>query len=180
MPIYEFYSPDSNTTYSFLAKSMAFGEKTPRCPDDPSFVMQRKVSGFAFIGRAKDSVEDDAMGELDDAKMEKVMAELERDMAGLDQENPDPRQMAQLMRKMSAMTGEELPGEMEEMIARLEAGEDPEALEEELGDSFDEMDDLGGEGGGELTPGEKMRLLRKRLRSPRKDPALYDMAEYCD
>jgi hypothetical protein len=32
MPIYEFYSPDNNRLYQFLARSLAYRDKTPRCP----------------------------------------------------------------------------------------------------------------------------------------------------
>ena len=177
MPIYEFFCPNNNTIYSFLAKSLSYQSKTPRCPADPSFAMQRRVSGFAVIGQAKEESEDGPLGDIDDAKMERVMAELERDMAGMDEDNPDPKQMAHLMRKMSDLTGEKLPGEMEEMMRRLEAGEDPEALEEEYGDALDAVgDDFGG---GE-SASAKIRKLRRRLMGSRRDPELYDMADYCD
>ena len=182
MPIYEFYCPENNTVYSFLAKTLAYRDKTPRCPADPSFTMQKRISGFAFIGKAKEASEDGPMDDIDDAKMERVMAELERDMAGFDENNPDPKQMAHLMRKMANLTGEKLPGEMEEMVRRLEAGEDPEALEEEYGDALD--DDFGTESGSESegseTAAAKLRRLRQRLRGPKKDPELYDFSEYCD
>ncbi len=176
MPIYEFYCPENNTTYSFLAKSLSYGDKTPRCPDNAAYGMQKKVSGFAFIGKAKEPSEDGPLDDIDDAKMERVMAELEKDMAGMDEENPDPKQMAHLMRKMTALTGEKMPGEMEEMIGRLEAGEDPEALEEEFGDALDGMDDLGSED----SAAGKIRKLRRRLLGSKRDPNLYDMSEYCD
>ncbi|MDQ8186150.1 hypothetical protein [Pelagicoccus sp. SDUM812002] len=175
MPIYEFYCPENNTTYSFLAKSLSYGDKTPRCPDNPDFQMQKKVSSFAFVGIAKDPADADALDDIDDAKMEKVMAELERDMAGMDEENPDPRQMAHLMRKMTALTGDKMPEEMSEMIGRLEAGEDPESLEEEFGDALDGMDDLGSED----TAAGKLRKLHRRLLGSKRDPNLYDMSEYC-
>ena len=104
------------------------------------------------------------------------MAELERDMAGLSEGNPDPKQMAHLMRKMSSLTGEKLPGEMEEIVRRLESGEDPEKLEAEFGDS---MDDLGEGVDGEQN-GERIKRLHRRLMGPKKDPQLYDMSDYCD
>ncbi len=176
MPIYEFYCKENNTIYSFLAKSLAYQNSLPRCPANPDFSMEKKVSGFAFIGKAKDPANEDGMGDIDDAKMESVMAELERDMAGFNEDNPDPRQMAHLMRKMSSLTGEKLPGEMEEMVRRLESGEDPEKLEEEFGDS---MDDLGDDWMGEGAAGG-LKNMRRRLMGPKKDPELYDMAEYCD
>ena len=137
--------------------------------------MEKRISEFAFIGKAKDPSEggDD---DVDDAKMERVMAELERDMAGLSEDNPDPKQMAHLMRKMSSSTGAKLPGEMEEMVRRLESGEDPEKLEAEFGDS---MDDLGEGVDGEQN-GERIKRLHRRLMGPKKDPQLYDMSDYCD
>lgn len=137
--------------------------------------MEKKVSGFAFIGKAKDPTDANGMDDIDDAKMESVMAELGRDMAGFSEDNPDPKQMAHLMRKMSSLTGEKLPGEMEEMVCRLETGEDPEELEEEFGDSMDDMgEDWTWENGG----GGIQNLLR-RFRGPKKDPELYDMSQYC-
>ncbi len=178
MPIYEFYCPDNNKIYSFLAKSLSYQDKTPKCPENSAYKMERRVSGFAFIGKAKDPSEEDPLDDVDDAKMERVMAELERDMAGFDEDNPDPKQMAHLMRKMSDLTGQKLPGEMEEMMSRLESGEDPEALEEEFGDAIDEMgDDLGLEG---ADAASKLKRLRNKMLGPQRDPNLYDMAEYCD
>ena len=175
MPIYEFYCKENNTIYSFLAKSLALKDAVPKCPDNANYSMEKQVSGFAFVGKAKDPSEDDPMEGMDDAKMERMMAELEKDMAGFDEDNPDPKLMAQLMRKMASLTGEKLAGEMEEMVARLEAGEDPEQLEEEFGDALDDLgDDLDGEEGGRL------KKLRKHLLGPKRDPELYDMAEYCD
>lgn len=175
MPIYEFYCQENNTLYSFLAKSLSYQNVLPRCPASANYSMEKRISGFAFIGKAKDPSEggDD---DVDDAKMEGVMAELERDMAGFDEDNPDPKQMAHLMRKMSSLTGEKLPGEMEEMVRRLESGEDPEKLEAEFGDS---MDDLGEGVDGEEC-GERIKRLHRRLIGPKKDPQLYDMSDYCD
>ncbi len=176
MPIYEFYCKDNNTIYSFLAKSLSYQSAMPRCPENADYSMEKRISGFAFIGKAKEPSEGGDMDDIDDAKMEGVVAELERDMSGFDEDNPDPKQMAHLMRKMSSLTGQKLPGEMEEMVRRLEFGEDPEKLEEEFGDS---MDDLGEDFGSD-DPGGTIRKLRRRLMGPRKDPELYDMSEYCD
>ena len=175
MPIYEFYCQKNNTLYSFLANSLSYQNVTPRCPENADYSMGKRISEFAFIGKAKDPSEggDD---DVDDAKMERVMAELERDMAGLSEGNPDPKQMAHLMRKMSSLTGEKLPGEMEEIVRRLESGEDPEKLEAEFGDS---MDDLGEGVDGEQN-GERIKRLHRRLMGPKKDPQLYDMSDYCD
>jgi hypothetical protein len=189
MPIYEFYSPDTHKVYSFFARSLAQGRLTPRCPDDASARMERCVSQFAVTGRAKEKEEASGGDDLDDPRMEAAMAQLEREMAGMDEENPDPRQLGHLMRRMSELTGERLPGEMEEMVRRLELGEDPDKLEEEYGDVFDEDGGMGAEGfggeGGDDADGEpktegRVRRWWRQHRAPQRDPKLYEMAEFVD
>ena len=80
MPIYEFYSPETHKIYSFFARSLAYASKTPRCPDKPGAPMERMVSKFAVTGRAKEK-SDMPAGDDMDPRMERVMAEMERDMA---------------------------------------------------------------------------------------------------
>ncbi len=171
MAIYEFFSADTNKIYTFFARSLAQGSHTPRCPDKPGARMERLISKFAVTGRAKE--QSDAPGDAADPRMEKMMAEMEREMSGMDENNPDPRAMGRLMRKMSEATGQGVPAEMEQMIRRLEAGEDPEKLEEEFGDVFENMDvpdDMPGEA---MAAGVKSRKAR-----PTRDPKLYEMADF--
>ena len=75
------------------------------------------------------------------------MSELERDMEHLDENNP--RHMAHVMRKMKdIMPHGAVPKELDVAIKRLEAGEDPEKIEEEMGDLLgDFMGAPEGEGG---------------------------------
>jgi hypothetical protein len=54
-----------------------------------------------------------------------------------DLDENDPRSIGRWMRRMSAETGEELGSEFEEVVGRLEAGENPESIEQS-------MPDLGG------------------------------------
>jgi putative FmdB family regulatory protein len=66
------------------------------------------------------------------------------DFANID--NPDelaedPKAMARVMRQMSAETGEELGPEFDEVVNRLEKGQNPEDIERELPDIG-----LGGDG----------------------------------
>lgn len=189
MPIYEFYSPETNKVYSFFARSLAQGQRIPRCPDDPKARMERCVSSFAVTGRAKENEDSPDGADFDDPRMEAAMAQLEREMSGLDEENPDPRQLGHLMRRMSELTGEKLPGQMEEMVRRLELGEDPDRLEEEYGDAFDDdgaMDDADGMGmghagdaGADASEGRVRRWWR-RQRGRQRDPKLYEMGDYLD
>lgn len=168
MPIYEFYSPATNKVYSFFARSLAQGKKIPRCPDKPGAKMERLVSHFAVTGRAVEKSEFTSA----DPRLERVMSEMQREMAGLDEGNPDPKALGRMMRKMTEATGQGVPKEMEQMIRRLEAGEDPDKLEEEFGDAFEGMD----------FPGEDQAAdasgPRPHARRPVRDPVLYEMADF--
>ncbi len=178
MPFYEFYSPERNTIYTFFARGIIEPGVVPKCPDGEQFTLQKRVSGFAVIGKAREPGEMGA-GDPDDPRMEAAMAELEREMSVIDEDNPDPRQMGHLMRRMSEITGEAMPDVMEEMVGRLEAGEDPEKLEEEYGD-MPELDDLGTGSSGEddsRQSGRAKALLRK-LRGPVRDSKLYELSDY--
>jgi hypothetical protein len=85
------------------------------------------------------------MPDLDDPRMMRAMNEMERDMAGMDENNP--KHMAHLMRKMKDMLPPgSMPKEIDTAIKRLEAGEDPEKIEADMGDILGDM--MGGEGGG--------------------------------
>ena len=53
-------------------------------------------------------------------------------LAGLDEN--DPKSMARWMRKMSSEMGEDLGPEFDEVVNRLEAGEDPESIEQSMPD----------------------------------------------
>lgn len=175
MPIYEFYSPDTHRIYSFFARSLAQGRLTPRCPDNPKARMERVVSRFAVTGRAKDeSVASDPALDGPDPRMERVMAEMEREVSTMNEDHPDPRQLGRLMRKMAEATGQKVPETMEQMIQRLEKGEDPEKLEAEFGDAMGNLE--------ELTAAETEASGRKGptgiRRQPTRDPKLYEMRDY--
>ena len=168
MPIYEFFSPDTNKVYSFFARSLAQGKKIPRCPDRPGAKMERMVSRFAVTGKAVEKKDSDAA----DPRMERVMAEMQSEMAGIDEGNPDPKAIGRMMRKMTEATGQPMPKAMDQMIRRMEAGEDPEKLEEEFGDAFEGMDMPGEENAGDPV------AQRHTFRKPSRDPALYEMADF--
>ena len=132
--------------------------------------MERMVSRFAVTGRAVEK--NDSPADAADPRMERVMAEMQSEMAGIDESNPDPKALGRMMRKMTEATGQPMPKEMEQMIRRMEAGEDPEKLEEEFGDAFEGMD-LPGE---ESPEGEG--APRHAARPPVRDPALYEMSDF--
>ena len=171
MPIYEFYCPDNNKLYSFLARSLAYREKVPSCPDGEGLEMEKRVSRFAVIGKAKEETADDPFAGIDESKMESFMADMEREMGGMDEENPDPRQLGHFMRKMTDMMGDKTPPELREMVRRLESGEDPEKLEAEFGG----MDE--GESGDALFT-QMIKRAKASRKEPLRDPKLYEMRDF--
>lgn len=178
MPIYEFFCPSNQRIYSFFARSLRYADKVPRCPDNPRWKMEKMISAFAITGRAKEAAPATA-GE-DDAKMDAALAQMEHEFGGIaDSDNPDPRALAKMMRRMGEIAGQKLPEEMTEVIGRLERGEDPDKLEEQYGDVFDKMGDLPGNID---TGGEGAAIRAKLRRRPRvtRDPKLYEMGDYCD
>jgi hypothetical protein len=174
MPIYEYYCPDNHKIYQFYAKTIAQGEITPKCPDNPDYRMVKRISGFSIGSVSSKSGAEGTVPEgeggspamagddLDDPRMEAAFSQLEREMESIDEN--DPKAMGRMMRRMSELTGENLDGEMEEVVRKLEEGQDPEKIEEDMGDILGDMegaDDgmggLGGFGG-----------------PPSRDPTLYD------
>lgn len=185
MPIYEFLCEKNRTLYSFYSPRILTESEVPRCPHNKKWKLQRAVSSFSITGRHKE--EESFSGDDDDSLPEAAMAELEKEFSGMDEENPDPRQMGRLMRRMAEITGEPLHGSMEEMVRKMEEGRDLEALEEEMGDLMGEGDE---DAGGMDAPfGDSSEELRQSLRRAmrnarkkvlRKDPQLYDVREYLD
>ena len=122
----------------------------PVCPKCGNKKMSKQVTRFAMSRGLKEPVAEGAEGgppmpDFDDPRMERAMMELERDMEHLDENNP--KHMAHMMRKMKdLMPPGSAPKELDVAIKRLEAGEDPEKIEEDMGDLLGDF--MGGEGGG--------------------------------
>lgn len=173
MPIYEFYCPDNHTLYQFLARTQAHRDALPRCPDNPAFRMEKRVSRFAIIGKAREESEEDPFAGIDDSKMEALMADMEKSMSGMDESNPDPRQLGHFMRKMTDLMGDKTPPELREIVKRLESGEDPEKLESEFGDLTGDE-----EGASDALFSQVLKKVRSHRATPTRDPRLYEITDY--
>src|ERR1019366_3778955 len=151
MPIYEFSCPKCRKIFNFLAKRVN-PDRVPVCPKCGNKKMSKQVSRFAMTKGLKEPAikNESAAGEppmpdLDDPRLARAMAEMERDMEHLDEN--DPKHMAHLMKKMKdIMPPGAMPKEMDIAIKRLEAGEDPEKIEADMGDVLGDF--MGGEQGG--------------------------------
>jgi hypothetical protein len=127
--------------------------------------LSRQISLFAFTGKAK---EDSDMDDLpfDEAKMEQAMQVLAGEADKINED--DPRQAANLMRKLTDMTGLELGPGMQEALTRMEKGEDPEQVEAEMGDLLEGEEPF-------LMPEKKGKGLKTKKPTPYKDETLYEL-----
>jgi hypothetical protein len=139
--------------FSFLSKRLK-PEGLPTCPKCGNKKMVKQMSQFAMTRGLKEpsagSTGEDAaepMPDMDDPRVMQAMSEIERDMEHLDENNP--RHLAHMMKKMKdVMPPGTMPKEMDVAIKRLEAGEDPEKIEADMGDMFGDLMGEGGPGGG--------------------------------
>lgn len=162
MPIYEFYCEDCNTIFNFFSRSVNT-TKRPVCPRCKRKKLKRQMSTFARLKGGKEDGDFDDMP-IDEAKMEQAMNLLAGEADKINED--DPRQAAQLMRKFSDVTGVGLGPSMEEALRRMEAGEDPEQVEAELGDLIEEEEPF--------VLGEKT-VGKGRRSTPHRDETLYEL-----
>jgi len=159
MPIYEFYCPKCNTLFNFFSSSINT-EKIPSCPRCGKTRLERRLSLFS-LSRGR---EEEVLPDIDESKMEKAMDLLSKESENIDQN--DPRQAVNLMRKFADVTGISMGSGMEEALTRMEAGEDPEKVEEEMGDMLESEDPF---------IFKKRELKEKKQRPPKVDEKLYDL-----
>jgi putative FmdB family regulatory protein len=164
MPIYEFYCEDCNTLFNFYSRTVNTSKK-PKCPRCKTQTLERRMSAFAVTGRAKEESDSDDLP-VDESKMEQAMHMLAGEADKINED--DPRQAANLMRKLSDMTGMQLGAGMEEALSRMESGEDPEKIEAEMSDLLENEDPF-------LLPGKKGVAGSVRRKAPRRDDTLYDL-----
>lgn len=165
MPIYEFYCEDCNMVFNFFSKIIDT-TSCPVCPRCKERTLSRQVSLFAVTGRAKEGGDLEDLP-FDEHKMEEAMRAMARDADKINED--DPRQAANLMRKLSDMTGIQLGQGMEEALHRMERGEDPDQIEAEMGDILETEEPF-------LMPdGRKGSPARSGRGRPRKDETLYDL-----
>jgi len=165
MPIYEFFCKRCNTIFNFYSKTVDTF-KRPDCPRCKSEKLIRQMSPFAFTGKAKEPGDAEDLP-FDETKMEQAMSVLAGQVDKIDEN--DPKQAANLMRKLTEMTGMELNPKMQEALTRMEKGEDPEQVEAEMGDLMGDDEDPF------ILPGKKGKGLALKQKPPRRDETLYDL-----
>jgi putative FmdB family regulatory protein len=173
MPIYEYYCSACHMLFNFFSPRIDTTAR-PSCPRCGRPELERRPARFATLKRtageseAEGDDEDNPFPGLDEERLEKAMESMAGDLDKIG-DDEDPRQMARFFRRFGDAAGMRLGPRMEDMLRRLERGEDMEALEEEMGG--------GGEEGaeGEMEEWFQLKETAKRLRQrrPRLDETLY-------
>lgn len=128
MPIYEYRCQKCGRKTNQFIRSIAAAEQNTaeiHCPRCGSTDMRRLFSRFAMGKAARSEGED--------------IYDFDKMMGGLDED--DPKSMARWARQMTRDMGEDLGPEFDQAMERIEAGDDPDAVMDEL-DSSDASSDL--------------------------------------
>ena len=163
MPVYEFYCADCHTVYNFFSQSVNT-DKRPTCPKCGRPELERKASLFAISKGLKE--DGGGMPDVDEARLEQALASMAGEFEGMNED--DPRAAARMMRKLFGASGLKLGPGMEEALDRMESGEDPEAIEAEMGDVLEQEESLTDQ------PRTSLTALR-RLLPPRVDETWYPL-----
>jgi putative FmdB family regulatory protein len=116
MPNYEYRCQDCHQRFEIFLSYQDYGKKQPTCLHCGSVRVLRKISRIRML-------------RSDEARLENL-ADPES-LANIDQ---DPRALGKMMRQMSHEVGEDMAPEFNEVVGRLEAGQNPEEIEKELPD----------------------------------------------
>lgn len=171
MPIREYACHGCRKILSFLVRGAE--DKEPVCPHCGAGDLEKVMSRFAVktTGKSRAPKPDSGVGgpALDagggegepspeqERRMETLMDQMGRDLDKIDEN--DPRQIGRFLRKFGEASGEDLGPEFREAVGRLEAGEDPEKVEEQLSEAFgggEDEGDAAGAGGGPYTRDETL------------------------
>ncbi len=128
MPSYEFRCLNCHRRFDIFLSYDDYGTTAVRCPHCQSTDVQRKI-GRIRVARSEES----RLENLADPS----------NLAGLEE---DPRALGKMMRQMSSETGEEMGPEFDEVVHRLEAGQNPQDIEKQMPDLGNEApgSDMGG------------------------------------
>ncbi len=127
MPYYEYYCTDCNQNFEIFLTYQEYGSQMTNCPMCDSLQIKRIIKPVR-VARS----EEGRLESLTDPEQ----------LAGLDN---DPQTLGKMMRQMSRELGEDMGPEFDEVVDRLEKGQSPEDIEQDLPDL--------GSGGGGLNPG---------------------------
>lgn len=129
MPNYEYRCLNCRKRFEVFMAYSDYDARVVTCPHCKSENVQRR------IGRVR-------VAHSTESRLENMADP--SSLAGLED---DPRALGKMMREMSRETGEELGPEFDDVVGRLEAGQSPEQIEQDLPDLGGSMPSEGGMGG---------------------------------
>jgi len=117
MPTYDFICNDCNQRFDVFLTFAEYGKKPVICARCNSKNVRRRMTKVRV------------------AKSEETrMESMSDDFSGFEGLEDDPKAMGQMMRKMGKQMGEEMPPEFDEVVDRLESGQNPEDIEKAIPD----------------------------------------------
>ena len=125
MPNYEYRCLNCQKKFEVFMAYSDYGSRKVVCPHCQSENVQRRIGRIRVAHSAESRLENMA------------------DPSSLDGLDEDPRSLGKMMREMSKETGEEMGPEFDEVVGRLEAGQSPEQIEQDLPDLGAGMDSGG-------------------------------------
>lgn len=126
MPTYDYHCQTCKVRFDRFLTYAEYGHHKVTCPSCGSDQVQRR------IGRIR-------IAKSEDRRIEDMVDPTQ--LAGIEE---DPKALGRLMRKMGDEMGEDAGPEFDEVVSRLEKGEDPEQIERDipdLGGGISEFDD---------------------------------------
>ena len=171
MPVYEFYCPDCHSIYNFFSRRVDTTTR-PICPVCGRLELERQASLFAISrGRGESEENAELPPGMDEEKMMRAFESMAGEFEKVDEN--DPKQAARMMRRLFESTGMKLGDGMAEAMRRMEAGEDPDQVEAEMGDLLEQEDPFAGTSIKSSLP--NLKELRRELLPPKRDETWYPL-----
>jgi putative FmdB family regulatory protein len=117
MPTYDFTCLDCNQRFDVFLTYSEYGVRPVACSHCGSENVRRRMTRVR-IAKSEENRLDSLEGDFGN-------------MEGLEE---NPQALGHMMRKMGKEMGEDLPPEFDDVVARLEAGQNPEEIESALPD----------------------------------------------
>jgi putative FmdB family regulatory protein len=165
MPIYEYYCQNCHVIFDFFSRKINT-TIVPSCPQCKREKLKKYVSLFSTISGEKKEQDPEHLP-VDEAKMDKALKMLDREAENINAE--DPKEATQVIRKLTEMMGIKIGAGMKEAFDRLEAGDDPEEVEAQMGDTLEE--EL-------LSATQLAQKVEARRNIPHHNDTLYELEKY--
>ncbi len=114
MPTYDYHCVECKTRFEIILSYAEYGQEEVSCPACGSGNIRRRIGNIRIAKTEESRLED----MVDPAKL-----------AGMED---DPKSLGRFMRQMGDELGEDIGPEFDEVVSRLEKGQDPEQIEKEM------------------------------------------------